>query len=272
MDRIMELARQHGLAVVEDACQSDGGSYKNKRLGSIGDVGCFSFNHYKIISAGEGGALVTNNKTAYERAMVYHDAGTQFRPYKDELSVPIFLGAQYRVSEIIGAILRVQLERLDGILADLHRVKHSIMSELAGAENISFIRSNDVNGDCCSVLGFSFANPSMAREFAKSDGVNGIVTIDSGKHVYANWDPLLEKRGGHCDAVNPFLMSRNQGLRCEYARDMLPQTLERLNRSVIVHMNPDWQDDQIELVANSCRQAALNLTQATHEQDLREGK
>ena len=65
MDAICEIAKEHNLYIIEDACQADGGRYKGKRLGSIGDVGAFSFNYYKLISAGEGGALVTNNKLAY---------------------------------------------------------------------------------------------------------------------------------------------------------------------------------------------------------------
>ncbi len=70
MDRIMQLAKKYDLKIVEDACQADGGSYKGMRLGSIGDIGTFSFNYYKIISSGEGGALVTNDKLLYQRALV----------------------------------------------------------------------------------------------------------------------------------------------------------------------------------------------------------
>lgn len=69
MDKIMELAQKYNIKVIEDSCQADGGSYKGKRLGTIGDAGAFSFNHFKIISCGEGGALVTNNRKVYERAI-----------------------------------------------------------------------------------------------------------------------------------------------------------------------------------------------------------
>ena len=62
MDRIMEIAKKHGIFVLEDACQSDGGSFGGKRLGTIGDAGAYSFNFFKIITSGEGGTLVTNNR------------------------------------------------------------------------------------------------------------------------------------------------------------------------------------------------------------------
>lgn len=70
MDRIMEIAREKGILVIEDAAQAVGGSYKGKRLGTIGDMGCFSFNVDKIISCGEGGALVTNNQNYYKKSFL----------------------------------------------------------------------------------------------------------------------------------------------------------------------------------------------------------
>ena len=75
MEKIMAIAKKHNLFVLEDACQGNGGFFKGKRLGSIGDAGAFSFNYFKIISAGEGGALLTNNQEIFERALIYHDSG-----------------------------------------------------------------------------------------------------------------------------------------------------------------------------------------------------
>lgn len=74
MDAIMEIAKKHNLMVLEDACQADGGMFRGKRLGTIGDAGALSFNYYKIVSAGEGGALLTNDKTIFDRALIYHDS------------------------------------------------------------------------------------------------------------------------------------------------------------------------------------------------------
>lgn len=259
MDKITELARKYGLKVVEDACQADGGSYKGKRLGSIGDAGGFSFNHFKIISAGEGGAFVTDSKRVYERALVYHDGGSQFRPYIKGLEIQTFIGAQYRISEILGAILREQLKRMDGILTDLRRVKKAIMDALKDTGNLTFIKSNDIEGDCGTILGFSFGDEKTARRFAGSEGVNGSLPIDSDKHVYCNWVPVLNKRGGHTRDVDPFFMDKNKDLKMDYARDMCPNTLDILSRTVFIYMSPDWNDEKIDQVILGCRNAALNL-------------
>ena len=184
MPRIMKIAKKHSLKVLEDCCQADGGSCKGKRLGRWGHAGAYSFNDFKIMSCGEGGALVTNDKKVFERAFVLHDSGTAFRPYAGELSVPIILGMQFRASEITGAILRVQLRRLEGMLKDLRAIKNYFMTKLA--DMVKFAPSNDQKGDCGVVIVFQFNNETQARQFSKSEGVNGWMPIDSGKHVYYN--------------------------------------------------------------------------------------
>ena len=125
MEKIMALAKKYSLKVVEDACQADGGSYKGRRLGTIGDAGAYSFNQFKIISAGEGGALLTNDKDIYGRALIYHDSSAVVF-FGDQLSgieENPFCGVEYRTNEITCAILRCQLKRLDGILHDLRTQK-----------------------------------------------------------------------------------------------------------------------------------------------------
>ena len=252
MERILKVARRHNVYVIEDACQAVGGSYKGRRLGSWGDAGAFSFNYYKVISCGDGGAMVTDNRQVYERALVYHDGGAAFRPYKGDLSIPVFSGTNYRVSEILGAVLNVQLQRMDGILTDLRRVKRTFMAEL---EDARFIRSNDPEGDCGVVLGLMFDTEQEARAFASAPGVDGWLPIDSGRHVYTNWEPIMEKRGAHHPALNPFLMPQNQGCRMDYTIDMCPQTLDYLSRAVFISLNPDWDEREVERRVEACRDA-----------------
>jgi dTDP-4-amino-4,6-dideoxygalactose transaminase len=259
MDRIMAIARKHNILVLEDACQADGGSFKGKRLGSIGDAGAFSFNHFKIISCGEGGALVTNNRKIFERVLIYHDSGTAFRPYMKELSEPVFLGAQYRVGEISGAVMRIQLQRLDGILEDLRRVKRRVVEGLESVANNKYIKYNDPEGECAVVVAFQFEDEAKAKAFSVSEGVKGTVLINSDKHVYANWEPILSKRGSHHPALNPFNLPQNKDLNMNYSKDMCPRTLDILKRTVIVFINPDWTNEQTDACAEACRKGFENL-------------
>ncbi len=80
MHRLMAIARKHDLRVIEDVAQAAGGTYKGKYLGTFGDCGCFSFQYHKIITAGEGGMLVTGDERLYDRAMGYHDTAACWRP------------------------------------------------------------------------------------------------------------------------------------------------------------------------------------------------
>jgi len=125
MDAIIALAKKYGVAVVEDACQADGGSYKGKRLGTIGDAGALSFNYFKIVSSGEGGALLTDNRDIFEKALIYQDSSAVafFGNQMEGFETQGFCGNEYRSNELCAAVMNVQLGRLDGILTDLRKNK-----------------------------------------------------------------------------------------------------------------------------------------------------
>jgi dTDP-4-amino-4,6-dideoxygalactose transaminase len=241
MDRLLELSKKHGFHIVEDACQADGGSYKGKRLGSMGDTGAFSFNWFKIISAGEGGALVTDDLRLFERAIIYHDCGTPFWTLEQPITAPIFSGVNMRSNDITGAILREQLKRLDGILADLRRIKKAIMGALDG--KVRFNPSNDIEGDCGTTLPFLFDTVDDAAAYEKKIG--GLRPINTDKHVYRNWSPILEKRGAHVDAFDPFRNKKNAGLNMKYSADMCKKSLDLLSRTVYFLIDPNWTDDEV---------------------------
>jgi len=243
MDKIMEIAKKYNLKVLEDCCQAVGGSYKGKRLGAWGDAGAYSFNYFKIISCGEGGGLVTDDRIVYERASIFHDSGTAFRPYAGEFSIPIFLGLQFRASEIMGAIMRVQLKRLDKILRDLRKNKRRIMEGLKNISGVEFAPSNDIEGDCGVMIPFRFENENIAKKFAEIAG--GYRPIDSGKHVWFDWKPVIEKRIWHKSSLNPYNLPENKNLRHSYTKEMYPKSIENLSRTVFISVNPDWKKKDI---------------------------
>jgi dTDP-4-amino-4,6-dideoxygalactose transaminase len=118
MDRILSIARSHRLIVVEDAAQAVNSFYGDKGLGSIGDLGCYSFHETKNFIAGEGGALCVNRPDLVERAEIIRDKGTNrqkfFRGQVDKYTW-VELGSSYVPSELIGAFLYGQLEKMETI-------------------------------------------------------------------------------------------------------------------------------------------------------------
>jgi dTDP-4-amino-4,6-dideoxygalactose transaminase len=260
LSKIVRLAHKHGIKVLEDSCQMVGGSYKGRRTGSWGDAGAFSLNYFKIISSGgEGGVLVTNDRKVFETAFIYHDSGSAFRPQAGELTVPIFVAQQYRADEVMGAIARIQMQRMDGIIADLRRVRKTVEKAFAGVQNVRIAPSNDPEGDCGVVAAFRLADEVKARAFCGAPGVGGYVGIDHGKHVYTEWTPLREKRIMHCKEMNPFYFRQNKGLRMDYSDSACPRTLALLRRTVFVSLNPDWTKAQVKEKIAALKAAAKGL-------------
>jgi len=254
MDRLTAIAKKYSLMILEDACQSDGGSYHGKRLGTIGDAGAYSFNFFKVITAGEGGALVTNNRQIFERGLIYHDSsaiayfGNQLESIEEEQ----FCGSEFRVSDITGAILRAQLEKLDPILTDLHKNRDEVMSRLA--DKYTFAPSNDREGDCATTIPFRFDTAEEAIAFkAKSDeaGFAGTRPIDTGKHVYTNWTPVMNKRGAFHPLMDPYKMEANRELNHNYTMDMCRQTLDYLARTVYIGVSPNWNEERIDALVKA---------------------
>lgn len=256
MDKIMEIARKHRLFVLEDACQADGGSYHGKHLGTIGDAGAFSFNYFKIITAGEGGALVTDNQQIFERGLIYHDSSAiaYFGDQLKSIESNQFCGTEFRVSEITGAIMREQLKKLDHILTDLRRNKKYLIHKLSDC--YTFVASNDSDGDCGTTLAFWFENSEQAVAFkAKADaaGYFGTRPIDTGKHVYSNWTPIMQKNGALNPAFNPFLMEANRSLNHRYTMDMCQKTLDYLSRAVYISVDPGMDEAALDQLAAALR-------------------
>jgi dTDP-4-amino-4,6-dideoxygalactose transaminase len=253
MEAICNIAKKHGIAVVEDACQADGASFKGKRLGAWGDAGAFSFNFFKIISMGEGGAMITSNRQVFERGLIYHDSSAcaYFGNQIEDFTTTPFCGSEYRTNEISAAILRQQLKRLDGIIADLRKNKKYIMDNLS--DLCGFIRSNDIEGDLGTTVGMYFKTSEEAARVAKILGTENPVFTK--KHVYTDWKPILNKRGAHHPALDPFMMKENQGIVPDYTVDMCPKSLEHLSRTVYIEVNPDWTTAELDQKIETVRAA-----------------
>ncbi|MBQ2677164.1 MAG: aminotransferase class V-fold PLP-dependent enzyme [Clostridia bacterium] len=257
MDAIMNIAKKHNLFVLEDACQADGGSYHGTRLGAIGDAGALSFNYYKIVTCGEGGALLSNNRELFERAVIYQDSSAIafFGDQMNGFETKVFCGEEFRSNEICAAVLNVQLDRLEGLLADLRKNKKYMMDNLNGV--CQFIPSNDIEGDCGTTVAIQFDCEEKARAFATKEGIGGTLPIDTGKHVYKHWTPIIEKRGAFNPLMDPFKMEANKDIVPDYSEDMCPATLDRLSKVVYISVNPDDTqcelDKKIELIKNALK-------------------
>ena len=256
LEPILKLARSRGLKVLEDGCQCDGGSYRGLRVGRHGDGGAFSFNYFKILTCGEGGIFVTNDEMALQRARMYHDTGCAWWPGGMEMKVPRFAGVTYRFDEIRAAILRVQIQRLEGLLAALRQRWRRLREMLAGTPGVEFAPVHDLEGNCGTSLLLRLESRARALAFAKAAQelkLPVMLPLDTGRHVYSNWEPLMERRGAFHPLVDPLHVTE-AGRAQKYAPDMLPRTLEHLARTASIGIQPRWTDEELGRVAAGLRE------------------
>lgn len=230
MRSILRVANKRDVPVVEDAAQAAGGFYRGRRFGTLGHAGILSFNHFKIITCGEGGALVTDDTDLYKRAFIYHDGGCVFFNEEAARQPRLFAGVNYRVSEIQSAVMNEQLKRLDGILNRLRRRKAAMTEELIERDRFRPARCNDSEGDCATHLPLLFETEDDATDFLRRYRRKTPMfrPIETDRHVYTNWEPILKKRPRH-PKMNPWKWAKRD---ISYSKDMCPQTLDLLARTV----------------------------------------
>lgn len=164
MTELMDLADRHGLMVLEDACQALGGQYRGKPLGSLGHAGCFSFDYVKLITCGEGGAVVTSSPKLFERLEQGSDHGHDHLGVDRGADDHPILGYNFRISELNAAVGLAQLRRLDEFL-EVQKRNHRLIREiLDSVPGLSFREIPDPKGDSGSFLSFFLPSEQMARE------------------------------------------------------------------------------------------------------------
>jgi 8-amino-3,8-dideoxy-alpha-D-manno-octulosonate transaminase len=195
IDALTALAAVHGLALIEDVCQAAGASYRGARLGSFGDAGAFSLQFNKIITTGEGGVMITDRDDLYEPAIDVHDCAGSVRR---GAGLPRFAGWNFRASEIQGAIARVQLGRLDGLLGRMRAQHVQLAERVSSLPGLTLRRPNDEDGDAGICLIAFTERPELAAEAAealRAEGVEAMRVYDPefvDLHVYPYWQPVLD--------------------------------------------------------------------------------
>ncbi len=205
MDEIMKISKEHKICVLEDSAQALGGIYKGKHLGTIGDVGIYSLDIGKIITMGEGGVLVTDDKNIYLRAREYSDHGHEYNPNvprgEDTRSS---WGFNYKITELQGAVGLAQLNKLDFILKRQRENKKSLKEKLESIDDIEFREIPDEKGDAGDTLIFFLENKDKAKKLAKKLSERGIGTknlpdaVDwhfagTWSHIFSSYNEYKEK-------------------------------------------------------------------------------
>lgn len=229
VDELKSIADRHGLLLIEDCAQAFGARYKGRAVGSIGHAGAFSFNYAKVITAGEGGVIVTGSEPLYKRLFALHDQGHSPLRKGREVGQRPFLGLDFRMTELQGAVLLAQLRKLDLIRERLHAHKKLFESHLRDLPGLEFRELPDPEGDAATVLTVLFPTAEIARQIAHR--LNAKLLSESGWHVYSNMEPLIEKRMP-VERSSPFQSLYTDTDAVNYYPGMLPNTDALLSRSL----------------------------------------
>jgi dTDP-4-amino-4,6-dideoxygalactose transaminase len=233
MDAILAIAKEHNLIVIEDASQAVGVTYRGRRCGTMGDAGAFSFNVLKNIQSGEGGAVLTNSQRAYTRALMYHDPGSYFRPGRVGTSEPIFIGQNYRMTNLAAAMLRPQIRTLDRKLKRRRARRLYWLDKLSGPFGNRMKVSPHNDPDSAVGITVCFDDPEEARVFGSQ---RGIARLIEGDHVYKDWASIRSGATMH-PKLDPYTWASRNDLRIR--EDSCPQTLHILERTCEIKLFPE---------------------------------
>jgi len=248
MDAIMKIARKHGLKVIEDNAQACGGKYKNSFLGTIGDAGCFSLSTFKITGAGEGGMVLTDDEQIYIRATSYHDTAACWRPdryAKERFPGELFCGQNYRMSELEGSVILVQLKKAKMQAERYNRNMRRVLNAVKRFRKVKPRRSNDINGDVGYDLVFLAETRELAGKLAEALQAEGVPAGARGTrtsrdwHIYAYWEHILEQKTPTSEGC-PFTCPYYKGKLPDYSPDMCPRTLDLVDRALHISISQWW--------------------------------
>ncbi|MCD6415863.1 MAG: DegT/DnrJ/EryC1/StrS family aminotransferase [Planctomycetes bacterium] len=247
MERIMRVARRHNLMVVEDVSQSCGAKFHGRYVGTFGDFGCISISAYKIVGAGEGGLVLTNEQRLWDRAQCLAEGGGLWRP--DRFAPPryegeLFCGTNYRMSELEAAVDVVQLRKMDETVARFNTVKRDILRQLKTYREIVPQKLNDPEGEVGYGLRFYPETIELGQRIVEALKAEGVGCAMRGEDASPDWHQYsfmfpITLLNGPTDVNCPYEcpIYREAGGDVHYSRGDCPVADDLFDRVVTVFLN-----------------------------------
>lgn len=253
---LKEIAKKHNILLIEDACQSFGATYKGKYLGTIGDLGCFSFDFVKTVTCGEGGAVLTNNKEYYIHTDQYTDHGHDHIGNNRGAENHPNLGLNYRISELHAAVGLAQFERLDEILSIQRENKKILKNALKEIEGISFRKILDKEGDNASFFSIFLTTEELARKASlalSAKGIGNAYWFDNNWHYIKKWDHLKLVK-----TLAP-LYKEHKELLPNYASADYSKSDAVISRTVTIPISLLWTHEEVQKKSNIIKEVLSEI-------------
>jgi dTDP-4-amino-4,6-dideoxygalactose transaminase len=254
MEPILEIARKHGLRVIEDCAQSLGARYRGKAVGTLGDIGMYSMQINKTITAGEGGAVVTNDPELFERASRFHDLGL-LRPLHAQTvggaHLSSFAGSQFRLNEFSGGVLVAQLHKLEEIVNNLRKHSQRIHEGIADLHSVRPRHRPDPDGDLGSFVALGFSDKAHRDRFLTAMKAENVPASPLVGSVVLPIQPHITQKLTVHPAWPSFTSERGRAIR--YGAECCPKTLAILDRFAGVTLDPKFTRGDVEDIIAAIR-------------------
>ncbi|MCK5324294.1 MAG: DegT/DnrJ/EryC1/StrS family aminotransferase, partial [Desulfobulbaceae bacterium] len=250
---------RHNIPVIEDTAQAAGCRLKGRHMGTFGRCGTFSFDSVKTMTTGEGGMIITDDRNLWQNMSEYHDHGHDHvvNPGGRGGEGRSFIGFNYRMMEIQGAIGLAQLAKLDYIVAEQRKNKAALKEAVAGIRGVTFRNILDEEGDSATFLAFFLPDAEKAlavNRVLKENGAGAIYFSDNTWHYYPKWEHLINgstlARSGW-----PF---RDDGSKRKVVYDpkVLPASAEIIDRLLVYQVPVILPESRLEQMIVAIKKAA----------------
>ncbi len=245
LDALKEICAEHQLILLEDACQSIGGMYKGKALGTIGDAGTFSFDFVKTITCAEGGVVMTNNKEVYIKSDGYTDHGHDHLGVDRGADLHPFIGYNYRISELHAAVGLAQIRKLGSFLGLQKKNNKALRAYLEQIPEISFRAIPEGGDDSCSFISWFLPTEALTKAVVAEMKEQGILAGNfywfvNNWHYLSKWDHLKNAQTLH--AISP----EQKAALLQLKDASFPASDAVMSRCISTAISLVWTDEQIK--------------------------
>jgi 8-amino-3,8-dideoxy-alpha-D-manno-octulosonate transaminase len=252
MDLIKSVAQRHGIPVLEDTAQAAGCTLDGKFVGTLGACGTFSFDAVKTLTTGEGGMVITDDEALYQTICEYSDHGHDHKPVGRGNEGRRFLGFNYRMMELQGALGLAQLAKLPQMVERMRSHKQALKEALSRVPGLTFRELPDAAGDSATFLSWFMPDAAKAQKLAGILAENGAGAIPWGQntwHAYPHWEHL---HAGATPHQGGWPYKRPEG-GLAYGPQDLPRTSGILSRCLSWQIMLGWDEAELQK-----RTAAIN--------------
>jgi 8-amino-3,8-dideoxy-alpha-D-manno-octulosonate transaminase len=262
IDQIMAIADKHNIPVIEDTAQAAGATWRSKHLGTFGKCGTFSFDAVKTMTTGEGGMVITDDEKIWRNMSEYHDHGHDHVPNPGGRGGEgrSFIGFNYRMMELQGAIGIAQLSQLDNMIESQKKNKAAMRDCVTKLPGVTFRTLVDNDGDSATFLAFFLPSREKARavnRILQDRGAGAISFADNTWHYYPKWEHLIN---GSTISSSGWPFSDPSGRRrVVYDPEVLPSSAEIMNRLLVYQVPVKLSEERLQQIEVAMTEAATEL-------------